>query len=99
MKSIPNVQFTIKANVSDAANATVASLLKLTLGQPPERGFDFATIRARNKVADALDKVKPGDATLELEDADFVTARQCVEAFRWGSANPEVIKFAELFGL
>jgi len=99
MKSLPNIKFSLKAHTNDESPATAATLLKLTLSQPPPQGFDFATMRARNKIADVLDKVTPDAATIELEDADFVVARQCVEAFRWGSAHPELLKFGALFDL
>lgn len=99
MKTLPNVQFSLKANANDPANATVASLVKLTLCQTPPQGFDFSTMRARQRVADALDKLSPDAPTIELEDADFATARQCVEAFKWGSYHPELLQLAKLFDL
>jgi hypothetical protein len=56
-------------------------------------------MRARNRVADALEKL-PADATeIAFEDADFATARQCVEAFKWGTSHSDLLKFAALFDL
>ncbi len=98
MKNLINMQFTIKANDGDKTGHTTATLLKHALMQTPQGGFDFATMRARNKVADLLDKTKAGD-TIKLEDADFATSRKCVEDCRWGAVHPDLLKFGELFGL
>lgn len=99
MKSIPNLQFAIKHNAGDALGHTTASLLKLTLTQSPQGGFDFATMRGRGRVADVLDKLPADASTIEFEDSDFATARQCAEAYRWGAHHPDLLKFADLFGL
>ena len=99
MKSIPNLKFTIKLLDADTAPATSATLIKFTLNQAPDQGFDFATMRARSKVADALDKMAPDTAVIEMEDTDFATARGCVESFRWSVGHPDLVKFGELFGL
>jgi hypothetical protein len=98
MKNIPNLQFTIKTDPAAKKPATAADLLKITLTQTPQGGFDFATMRARNRLADALDKVKAG-GDIRLEDADFVTAKQCVGSYRWAACHPDLLKFAALFGL
>lgn len=105
MKTIPNLTFTIKAAPDSDKNATTADILRATLAQPPaptaenpRGGFDFATMRARNRIADVLDKVKRG-GEIKLEDADFAAAVQCVKDYRWPSAHPDFLKFAELFGL
>ena len=98
MKTIPNPSFTLKAQSDDKQTATAADLLKLTLTQPPQGGFDFATMRARNHIADVIEKTKRG-AEIKLEDADFAVAKKCVEDYRWGGNHPDILKFAELFGL
>lgn len=96
MKTIPNLTFTINVSPADEEPATTATLLKATLNQAPATGFDFTTMRLRNRIADVLEK-----ATTEIafEDADFVAARKCVEDFRWAASHPDLLKFAELFGL
>ena len=99
MKSLPNIRFSLKNLPTDSEGHTTATLLKFTLAQPPAQGFDFVTMRARNKIADACDKTPPDTATLELEDADFAIARKCVEDYRWGASHPDLLRFAELFGL
>lgn len=57
-----------------------------------------ATIRARNKVADIAEKVKPGEMIL-LEDADFATAQAAIKLVRWSKPDRYVIHFAEQFEL
>ena len=98
MKTVQNLSFTIKTVPTSPNTATTVSLLELVLAQPPQTGFDFATMRARNRVADVLAKVAPG-AGIELEDADYATAVQCVKDYRWGATHPDLLKFAEQFGL
>lgn len=95
MKSVPNATFALK---NDGENATVASLLTLCLNNAPLGGFDFATMRARNRVAVVLEALEDGD-TIDLEDADHKTAVEAVRQMKWGVAHPDMLKFAELFGL
>jgi hypothetical protein len=90
MKEIANKQFT--------EIESTATLLQVCLNFPPQGGFDLATIRARNKVADAAEKARPGD-TIALEDADFATAQAAIKQVRWGKPDRYLIQFAEQFGL
>ncbi len=97
MKEIPNLTFQLK---DGAENHTTVSLLRFCLTQTPAGGFDFATIRARNRVDAVLEKVpKTEGGLIALEDADHVVAVQVVQATRWGSAHKDLIKFGEQFGL
>ena len=90
MKEIPNVQLT-------AAETTV-SMLKIALNNTPKDGLDFATMRSRLKVADALDGVESG-GVIKLEDADYSAAVEAIKQVRWVVPAKHVIKFAEQFGL
>lgn len=103
MKTVPNVTFTLKAD--GLTPSTTASLLRLTLAQQPapspanpQGGFTFEIMRSRNRIADVIDKLKDG-APLKLEDADYANAVQCVRDMRWGTNHPDLLKFAEQFGL
>ena len=96
MKTIPNLTLKIK-ETEGGKNATSASLLRFCLAQPPEQGFDFATMRARNRIADVLNKVKAG-GEIKLEDADHATAVACVKAAHFSVSHPDLLKFADLFG-
>lgn len=98
MKNIPNLTFTAKELPSSTELLTTASLIKITLAQAPANGFSFGDIRQRTKVADACDAAKEG-GEISLEDADYTVARKCVEDFRWGTSHPDLLKFAEQFGL
>lgn len=96
MKEIPNITFALPL---EKGQATTAKLLELTLQQPPDHnGFSFALMRARNRVADALANVKEGDV-IKLEDADYETAKRAVESFKWATTHPDLLRFAEQFGL
>ena len=90
MKEIPNLKFKDR-------DSTV-SLLKIALNYPSERGLDFITIRARNRVMDAIENVTDG-GIIKLEDADQTTAVEAIKAVRWTTVNKDLIQFAEQFGL
>lgn len=90
MKTIPNLRFT--------EIDTTATMLLACLNFPPQGGFDLATIRARTKIADIAEKVRP-DETIVLEDADFVTAQIAIKQVRWSKLDRYVIRFAEQFEL
>lgn len=96
MKNIPNLTL----NTGDEKNpsTTTAKMLASCLDSPPERFFDFATIRARNRVADVLDKVTDGGEII-LEDADYEVAKQAIELTRWVKRSKHIIQFADQFGL
>lgn len=96
MKNIPNVTF----NTGDEKNptTTTAKMLASCLESPPEKYFDFATIRAHNRVADVLDKVQDG-GEIVLEDADYATALSAIKNTRWIKPGKHIIQFADQFGL
>lgn len=90
MREIPNVKFT--------DTETAVSLLTICLNSVPPGGLDFATIRTRNRVADAIEKIGDGD-TIKLEDSDYTAAQEAIKTTRWATRNKHLIQFAELFGL
>ncbi len=94
MKTTPNVTFAMKI---EGKNATAAILLGICLAHPPKEGFDFALMRARNRIADVCEKVKPG-SEIKLDDADHVVAVEAVKGMKWGMSHKELLKFGELFG-
>jgi len=94
MKTTPNVTFVMKI---DGKNATTASLLGHCLAHPPQGGFDFATMRARNRVSEVIEKVKAG-GEIKLEDTDHAAAVEAVKNMKWGVAHKELLKFGALFG-
>lgn len=96
MKEIPNTTFTIR--VSESKQHTTASMLMLCLNNPPQGGFDLATMRARNRVADVVEKT-PDGGEIKLEDSDYATAQDSIRGMRWGAAHKDILKFSELFGL
>lgn len=90
MKEIPVKSFNEK-------DSTV-TLLLVCLNTPPAGGFDFATIRARNRIADAVEKLQPGEI-IKLEDSDYSMAQEAIKATRWVVRNKELLQFGEAFGL
>lgn len=90
MKELPNLQLN--------PETTTVSLLTVALNTPPQQGFDFTAIRARNRVADAIEGLKAGDV-IKLEDADYTVAVDAIKGVRWTARSKEILKFAEQFGL
>lgn len=90
MKEIPVKQFTDTVNT--------VSLLTVCLNDPGREGFDLTLLRARERVAKAIDGLKQGDV-IKLEDADYVTAQNAIKGVRWASRDKHLIAFAEQFGL
>jgi hypothetical protein len=76
-------------------NQSYLDLIKISLDNPPEKGFDLTELKTRMRVDEAVSKRK--DDVISLEDADFVTLKKCASAVRWGMRKPELIKFLELF--
>ncbi len=107
MKKVPILQFTLRADPESNANATTADLIILVLKQPPlpsqqnpTGGFDFAAIRARLRVTQALEKLKPSSKEIAFEDADYKTVVECVREYRgWRTTHGDIVQFCEQFGL
>lgn len=90
MKEIPVLKF----NEKD----TTVVLLQTALDYLPKEGFTLPLIRARNKVADAIEKLKEGD-TIKLEDADFATAQNAIREVRWSHRGKYLTQFADQFAI
>lgn len=90
MREIPVVQFTEQDNT--------VTLLNMCLDNGGKQGLDLSALRARNRVADGIEKLKTGDV-IKLEDADFATAQNCVREVRWIKYERHLITFAEQFSL
>lgn len=96
MKTIPNVTYTLK--LDQERYGTTASLLSICIKNPPPGGFDLAEMRARNRIADVVEKT-PERESIFLEDADYSTAARAVGLMRWGQYHPDLLAFGKLFGL
>ena len=98
MKTVINKAFA--PSTPDAKATTVAELLEICLSVPPTGGFDFAIMRDRNRVADAVAPVKNSiNADIILEDADFETAVAAIKNTRWARNDKHLLEFASLFGI
>jgi len=95
MKTIQNKSVPI-AHSETQPTSTYGNLATFALNQPPHGGFDLGTLKARLKVSAKVDKAKK---TIELEDAEFDTLKQAVQACRWPWNHPCVVEFAAELGL
>ena len=96
MKNLIQMQFTLAGEKN--VPHTTATLLRYCLDFPPQGGFTPSILKERARIDAKLDGVAVG-ATIDLEDADFATARKCAEDARWSVRHPDISKFLDLFGL
>lgn len=95
MKNLPNIETSI---AESGRKLTHADLLKACINQTPHGGFDVPTMRARLRVADAVEKAlaTPG-SEIALEDADYAAACVAVREMRWGGMHRDILNFCEAF--
>ena len=75
---------------------TYVDLLRLALEHRPEQGFVLSEMRARMRILDKIDALKPDpeNATeLVLEDADFEKLKYCVAQAKWGFIHRDLVQF------
>lgn len=90
MKEIPNKIF--------SPSTDTVKLLRTAIDFVPQAGFTITDIRSRLRVAEAISKVDIG-GTIQLEDADHVTAVEAIKLVRWTTINKDIVQFYEQFGL
>ena len=97
MVKVANEKF--KIGVGETPTSA-ADLLIASVQTPPQGGFSVDEIKARLRIHTAAELANKNEAAaIELEDADFNKARECVGAMRWGVVDAGIIKFVELFDL
>lgn len=99
MKTIPNeLLLTIPPSPQNVSGSAiyVKDLLLSALDQPPQGGFNRQNIRARGRVEDALNAVGEGK-DITLEDQDYQTAKDCIDACGWASRGPHIRRLFDLF--
>lgn len=96
MKTVLNLTFQPDNPKEEVTNT--AKVIAMCLKTMPERGFDFAEIRARQRIFDVVEKTKDG-GEIVLEDADYNKLVECVKASRWIEPSKHLITFAEQFNL
>ncbi len=82
----------------DGQPPTYADLLRNALDFPPQGGFTLEEMRKRGRIDKALEGVEPG-GIIKLEDADYMAAQEVIRAVRWNGRSPELLAFAEAFGV
>lgn len=96
MKTIPNVTYSIPLS-ADGTPATTAKLLLFCIESPSASGLSVAQLRARERVAKAIAASQPD--ILALEDADFASAKDVVNAMTWARYHPDLVAFCSQFDL
>lgn len=91
MKALENRQTEILLK-PDAPPARYADLVRLCIDNPPKDGFTPDQMRKRLRVLDALDGV---DGTIEFEDSDADTVKDCVSTMRWARMDRELLEFTD----
>lgn len=78
------------------APVTTAQLILAAIDNIPEKGFTIADLRARGRIADAVENCD-GATQIELEDADFATLKKCVADMRWAVRSGFIVDFVDQF--
>lgn len=70
-----------------------SDLLTLCVNNAPVGGFTPETMAARLRVIEATKKAVDEKAAIQLEDADAKTAKDCVNAMKWGMMHADIVAF------
>lgn len=96
MKTVKNEKFVVGKDREGKDSAeTMAGLLRACLYQMPQGGFPLEVQRKRLRVLGAIDLAEKSGKDIQLEDADFDTAKECVRAMAWGVLSEGIVKFCE----
>lgn len=90
MKKIENKTTDIELTADKKAR--YSDLINLTLDAIPQGGFDVSTMKNRLDVRIALDKA---NGTIEVSQVQYDTLKGCVNDYRWGKIDQEIIDFVE----
>ncbi len=85
MKVIENKK--IKLQNADESS-TYGELLKACVSAPNQEGFTIDDIEKRLRIRKAI-----GETEIELEDADYAIAMQCIQKMRWGVCDEVILDF------
>lgn len=98
MKKLPNKVTPLPKSAADRSPASFSDLIRAALDAPPPGGFTPSIMRARARVDEAMSKVEPG-GLIELEDADFETAKNAVGSCPWQIRHADLLELFSLLGL
>ena len=101
MKEIEIKKTSIKSNIIKDAGDTMkkkeyvdyADFIKVCVNHIVKGGFSTDEIRKRSRILEALDAEK--DGKIILEDADFVTLKNCIKVMQWGFMHKDIINFVD----
>lgn len=90
MKTIENKATELPLNDKEDKKATYFDLARICVNASPPQGLLIDDIEKRLRVLKALD----GDREqADLEDADFDTLKDCVEAMHWNMVSQDIADF------
>lgn len=94
LKNAENIDGEIKTTLLD-----YVGLAKTCLNFTEGRGLDLKALQARHRVFQVFDVEKdpnnPAKEIYNLEDADYQTLKQCVEAMKWQMYQREIAEFVQ----
>lgn len=79
--------------------ATFGDLLLLTINMAPQQGFSITDIKARLKLADAIEKGKGDGTTLGdiiIEDTELPILKSSFDAFKWTVIHKDIVELSDL---
>lgn len=92
MKTIIN-KLTSLSNGKEEGTLSYNDFLKTIMNIAPKDGYTISEMRQRLKIYAELEP--DSNNNINLEDIDFVVVKTCVQAFKWGIANKEVVEFVD----
>ena len=98
VKAVKEIQ--LQAPFFAFEKASYLDLFKLCLYNVPKGGFDYAEMKKRSTLEGKLtelssDKELEDSLEIDLEDADAKDLKKCVQEFRWGAMNKELLGFLD----
>lgn len=96
MKTVKSEKFVVgKDRDGKDTTETTAGLLRACLYEVPQGGFPLEVQRKRLRVLGAIELAEKNGKDIQLEDADFNTAKECVRAMAWGVLSKGIVEFSE----
>lgn len=87
---------TLRLLDAEIRDQSTLDVVAACLDKPPAGGFILAELRARGRVADAVDRARQCmDEQLVLEDADAAVLQKCVADMRWAVRDASIVVFAD----
>src|SRR5271155_5255332 len=98
MQTIPLLSAPVKFSNGTTETLSTEQLILSCLDNMPEKGFTITEMRARGRVASAVEQaLQERQTEIVLEDADYAKLKTCVKEMRWGVRSEFILAFCAQF--